>query len=222
MKGLIYYTTNDNTMIIRPARREDTQFIARMILAALHIEEDDNSILARRMEEFVLADNTLYSWTRCHVAVETMATETEDMRTKTALDDSNREMCPEEIPAGLCLAYDGVDYHERRMNTFTMKCSDGMSVADSAPSLLTQEDETGAGEYYVDSLAVVPAYRGHGVGRLLLGHAIRQGVALGLHPTLLVDPDNAPAVKLYTSLGFRFHHEQYAFGVMYHKYRYQG
>ncbi len=197
-------------MIIRPARKDDAHFIAKMILAALHIEEDDNSILARRMEDFVLADNTLYSWSRGYIAVDTEEAKSED----------DEQTYTKETPAGLCLAYDGIDYHERRINTFTMKCSDGVSVAEDNPSLRTQEDEAGAGEYYIDSLAVAPDYRGHGIGKMLLAHAIEQGIARGLHPTLLVDPDNAPALRLYTSLGFRFFREQEAFGIMYHKYQY--
>ncbi len=197
-------------MIIRPARKDDAHFIAKMILAALHIEEDDNSILARRMEEFVLADDTLYSWHRGYIAVDTPDIKSED----------DGQTYTEEIPAGLCLAYDGIDYHERRINTFTMKCSDGASVAEENPVLATQEDEAGTGEYYIDSLAVASDYRGRGIGKMLLSHAIEQGIAKGLRPTLLVDPDNAPALRLYTSLGFQFFREQEAFGIVYHKYQY--
>ncbi len=179
---------------IRQACKDDIPFIAQMILAAMHIEKQKDNTLVRRMEELVTDDATLYSWQRATIA----------------LDDDDS--------VGLCLAYDGSDYHERRIRTFTMKCSDGRSVADDNPTLLEQADETTDGEYYIDSLAVTPHYRGHGLGKILLNHAIQQAKLLGLTPTLLVDPENTPALRLYTSLGFRFSHEQPAFGIIYHKY----
>ncbi len=194
---------------IRQAQKDDVRFIARMILAALHIEEDANSKLAQRMAELVADDGTLYSWQRCFIAEHTPSD-----------GDGSDNDTAIKTPVGLCLAYDAADYHERRMRAFTMKCSDGTSVSDDNQALLEQEDEAGAGEYYIDSLAVTPECRGKGVGTILLNHAIDKATALGLHPTLLVDPDNPPAVNLYTSLGFRFLREQMAFGVVYHKYQY--
>ncbi len=183
---------------IRPACRQDAAFVAKMILAALHIDSPDDA-LARRMLDLVLDDDTLYSWYRAFLAV--------DMA-----------VSPDGNPVGLCLAYDAADYHERRLHAFTMKCSDGHSVAEDNPTLLEQADEAGRGEYYIDSFAVLTDYRGRGIGRLLLAHAIEQAKEKGLQPTLLVDPDNLPAVKLYAAMGFRYSHAQFAFGQLYHKY----
>jgi ribosomal protein S18 acetylase RimI-like enzyme len=66
------------------------------------------------------------------------------------------------------------------------------------------EDETQAGEWYVDSLAVIPENRGKGIASLLLGFlieelAVKQGKILGL----LVEPENTGARKLYAKLGFQ-------------------
>lgn len=63
--------------------------------------------------------------------------------------------------------------------------------------------ETGAGEYYIDSLGVDPLLQGKGVGAAILQHIIeeyahRKGHVLGL----LVDKDNAAAKRLYLRLGF--------------------
>lgn len=66
------------------------------------------------------------------------------------------------------------------------------------------EDETSAGEFYIDSLGVDPSQRGRGVGSMLLEFLIneyvtKRGYTLGL----LVDEDNPNAKRLYVRLGFR-------------------
>ena len=65
------------------------------------------------------------------------------------------------------------------------------------------EDETDASEYYLDSLGVLPEYRGCGVGAKLI-LALKEiayekyNKPLGL----LVDFENPKAERLYKSLGF--------------------
>lgn len=66
------------------------------------------------------------------------------------------------------------------------------------------EEETEAGEYYIDSLGVSPGRQGKGIGsamlRFLIGEYVgRQQQTLGL----LVDKENPDAKKLYLKLGFR-------------------
>lgn len=179
---------------LRKARKSDDTFIARMVLAALHIDENSDTRLCRHIKDLVEDEGTLYSWHRCIIATD---------------DDES---------VGMCLAYDAADYHERRLRSFTMPCSDGKSVAEDNTSLLEQEDEAGEGEYYIDSVAVVASHRRGGIGRTLMADAIAKGKALQLRPTLLVDPANTNAVKLYTSLGFRYERDIFAFGQIYHKY----
>jgi len=67
------------------------------------------------------------------------------------------------------------------------------------------EDETQAGEYYIDTLGVLPEYRKKGIGSGLLQFLIsayveKQGKTLGL----LVDCENRTAKQLYLKLGFKF------------------
>lgn len=64
-------------------------------------------------------------------------------------------------------------------------------------------DETSAGELYLDSLAVEPAWRGRGVASALLHATKRKADALGLPLGLLVDCDNAAGAALYRKVGFR-------------------
>jgi ribosomal protein S18 acetylase RimI-like enzyme len=66
------------------------------------------------------------------------------------------------------------------------------------------EDETQAGEWYIDTLGVNPRYQGKGIGSALLRFLIdeyvhRQHQTLGL----LVDEENPAAKRLYLNLGFR-------------------
>ena len=66
------------------------------------------------------------------------------------------------------------------------------------------EDETQAGEYYIDSLGVDPDQQGNGMGTKLLQFIIDQYVnkrnqTLGL----LVDEENQNAKRLYIKLGFK-------------------
>lgn len=127
-------------------------------------------------------------------------------------------------PVGLCLCYNGEGYHERRLTTFALfeQGNEAFEAIDDAPSddmdLANAEDETCTGEYYIDSLAVLPEYRGRGIARQLMQQQLQHGSTLGLKlATLLVDPDNPPALKLYKSLGFKYHSDCYAFGMTFTK-----
>jgi ribosomal protein S18 acetylase RimI-like enzyme len=69
---------------------------------------------------------------------------------------------------------------------------------------LSPEDETSAGEYYIDSLGVEPAQQGKGIGSQLLEFLINEYVhrrkqTLGL----LVDEANTAAKKIYLKQGFK-------------------
>jgi DNA-3-methyladenine glycosylase I len=67
------------------------------------------------------------------------------------------------------------------------------------------DDETQAGELYLDSLAVLPAYRRQGIARQLLLATKERAVSMGLPVVgLLVDKGNPIGEALYASLGFRY------------------
>lgn len=160
---------------------------------ALHMETEgeEGARLLSRFTELVNDEKTLYHWSRAYI-----------------IDN-----------VGACVAYDGADYHERRLYSFSFVCSDGLPVIGDNSHLLVQPDETCAGEYYIDSLAIMPEYRGHGYGRQLLQHAVSTGKAQGLCPTILVDPANTSALKLYESVGFSGSETLFVFGLDYLKLR---
>lgn len=65
------------------------------------------------------------------------------------------------------------------------------------------EDETTAGEYYIDTLGVLPEFQGKGIGSSMLKFlieefAIKEQKVLGL----LVEGENYDAKKLYLKFGF--------------------
>ena len=63
--------------------------------------------------------------------------------------------------------------------------------------------ETTDGEYYLDSLSIVPDFRGHGLWRLLFDDAVEIARSKGFHlVTLICDEDYPKLGKLYSSYGF--------------------
>ncbi|WP_322904662.1 GNAT family N-acetyltransferase [Paenibacillus campi] len=64
--------------------------------------------------------------------------------------------------------------------------------------------EAKADEYYLDSVAVHPAFQGQGVGTLLIREFEQKALQLGHHKVLLiVDVDNIRAKALYERLGYK-------------------
>lgn len=67
----------------------------------------------------------------------------------------------------------------------------------------TPEDETQAGEYYIDSVGVDPSQQGKGIGSEIFRFLIEEYVEKNRQTLgLLVDKDNPGAKKLYLNLGF--------------------
>ncbi len=80
------------------------------------------------------------------------------------------------------------------------------------------QDEAVAGEFYMDSLAVLPEFRRMGIGRMLMLAQIEKARQMGFNKaTLLVDPDNPSAQQLYRSIGFKHQEDCYAFGQIFWK-----
>ena len=99
--------------------------------------------------------------------------------------------------AGAIVGYDGAELYTLREGTFaTLRGCIGRT-----PTIV---DETSAGEYYLDSVGVLPQFRGLGVGRALISAFCDKAFALGHKRVgLIVDYENPDAERLYTSLGFR-------------------
>ena len=97
---------------------------------------------------------------------------------------------------GAIIGYDGARLEELRKPLFEL-------MREKFGNIPTVEDETSAGEFYLDSLAVLPQWRGRGVGGALLSAARDRAFAAGHSRVgLIVDFANPRAEALYNSLGF--------------------
>ena len=174
-------------LTFRQATADDAMFISRGFHTAMLMEHPDEEEVRKFGEYICTRDDVLYS------------------ARNTTIAEVDR------TPAGMITAYDGAGYHDTRQRT--MKLIE-QHLGISFPGM---EDESGPGEYYLDSLAVMPEFRGHGIGRQLLEHAIKKGLAAGLTVTLAVDPVNENAQRLYRSLGFKPMGDLFIFGHTYWK-----
>ena len=100
---------------------------------------------------------------------------------------------------GISVSYDGERLHELR-HAFIEAAKEHIGKDHSG-----MDDETQAGELYLDSLAVLPEYRRQGIARKLLLATKERANLLGLPRVgLLVDKDNPVGEALYTSVGFQY------------------
>lgn len=98
--------------------------------------------------------------------------------------------------AGSATFYDGGRLEELRKPALDM-------LKEIYGSVINPQDETQAGEIYIDTIAVSPHFQGKGIGSQILDFLIeeiaqKQQQTLGL----LVDFDNPQAKKLYSRKGF--------------------
>lgn len=179
-------------MEIRQATIDDTLFVARCICMALHREASEEELPF--ISDICKREDVLYSYRNALIAF------------------------IDETPVGLCLCYDGKGYHDIRLRTFACFAENQDSEIDDELDFEHFEDETKEGEYYIDSLAVLPEYRCQGIATELMKAQIKKGGELGLPvATLLVDPENPNAQKLYTNLGFKYKEDIYCFGQIFWK-----
>lgn len=174
-------------MRLRKATIEDALFIARGFHMAMLYEDTPEQQIERMAAIICRREDVLYSWSHTLIA---------------EVDGQ---------PAGMITAYDGQYYRDWRRKTFELA---EQVWSSTFPGM---EDEAVAGEYYLDSLAVWPEFRGQGIGRELLKAGIAEGKRLGLKVTLAVDPVNERAQQLYRSLGFMPDGELFIFGHTYYK-----
>lgn len=128
--------------------------------------------------------------------------------TLAAVDDEGRVM-------GLLVCYDGAGLITMRRIFFKEAAERiGMTVDGNVDDI---PGETTPDEFYLDSLAVFPEFRGQGIAGKLISAAVERAALSGKRPGLLVDKTNHRARKLYDSLGFKVVGERpFAGETMYH------
>jgi len=178
--------SKDLAMQIRIAKKTEALKIATLIMEAMnheccqwfagpqHTLDDFHKLMTRLVE----SDNSQYSYTNTLVAI-------------------NTEEQPQEI-MGILVSYDGGQLHELR-KSFIIGAQQAFGIDYSQ-----MDDETQAGELYLDSLAVQHKYRHQGVATALLKAGIEKGRDMLLPSGLLVDQGNPNAEQLYRRLGFQY------------------
>ncbi|HCJ46563.1 MAG TPA: zinc ABC transporter permease [Prevotella sp.] len=174
-------------MNIIPASAEQAESIASLIMMAMNHECCQNfagpqhtlADFHRMMTTLVRREDSQYSYRNAWVA----------------LDDKTTDGKP--VVAGVIVGYDGADL--RRLREAFLQAAKKYLDQDFSG----MDDETQAGEYYIDSLAVDTRYRHQGLATLLLRKLIDQKGRK--QPVgLLVDKGNPSAERLYRSLGFEY------------------
>lgn len=179
---------------IRDAREEDAPFIARVVLAGIDMLDlgetlpEQQKPIYEHLVNICRMDDTLYSYCNTRIA------------------EAEGEI------VGALVGYDGARYATMRAKTFGLvKKTSGMDLGKNAM-------ETCAGEFYLDSMAIQPKYRGFGVGLMLMRDRMNYAEKNGFQSvTLLVDKDKPHLRKYYESLDFTFCEEVFVFGAWYDK-----
>lgn len=176
------------SIIIRPATIDDAPNIAWAVLIAVGVENITQEMVLNVSHLLCEREDTLYSWRNTSVA------------------EINGAY------AGSLTSYKGIDYKDLRSVSFPiMRDKLGCDFMD-------MENETEEGEYYLDSLAVWPEFRGKGIASLLIQNAIQQAKNWGIpRVTLVVDPDHTGVKRLYEKEGFSPLKMMQLFGQAYQK-----
>lgn len=170
-------TMDTRLITIRPATPDDAAIIAAALTMALG-EASMKTYCGEHyqsvLEELARREDTQYSYRNALVA---------------KVDGK---------AAGAIVGYDGARLNELRRPTLRL------IEERTGRAFPHVEDETAPGEYYLDSVGVLPEYRNLGIGGRLLTALRDRAFALGHDRAgLLVDVENPNAERLYHSLGFK-------------------
>lgn len=179
---------------LRPATPEDATFIAEGIYAAFLIAEDSphRQTWLQTLTDVCSQSDTHYSYTNTVIAQY------------------------EGVRAGMMIAVDGNHYRNQRNKMYPQLKSLFDQVFGTGWEQM--EDEAQPGDFYIDSLSILPAYQNKGIGTQLIRHAQQSAEHLHIpRVTLAVEPNN-PAKLLYQRLGFHFLRPITIFNDTYHLY----
>lgn len=175
-----------SSIIIRSAKKEEAAHISELFLLAWPVEDisDSNQITYDQLQKFI---------TRIAASRDTIYS-----YENTVVAEVDGKV------AGAMCAYDGADYQRLKQPIVDTLGND---------SGFANLKETEAGEFYLDSVGVLPEYRGRGIASLLFEAQCQRASSLGHKVAgLIVDEDKPKAEALYARLGFRYIDDKDFFG----------
>lgn len=183
------YMMNDKPeVLIRDAVADDVKFVSDCVLASVDLYDFVNESLEK------------------YIALEVCGMDDTLYSYRNA-----RIATMEGKPVGCLVSYDGSIYEEARKKTFQIFKDAGREMTDTGM-------ETQSGEYYLDSMAILPEYRGYGIGHVLMMDGIEKAKRLGHNKIGLIVEKSKPDLQAYYSLlGFKPVSEMNAFGDVYVK-----
>ena len=175
-------------MKIEQAQRQQAGEIARLIMTAMN-EECCQYFAgpAHTLADFEVMMTTLCARDDSQYSY---------LNTLVAIDEEHGKV------AGVCVSYDGALLHTLR-KAFLEEVWNYCEMDHSG-----MDDETQAGELYIDSLCVDKAYRGQGIATRLLEATVEKARRMQIKEVgLLVDHGNPQAEKLYRRVGFTYQND---------------
>jgi len=170
------YLANEN---IRQAKASDFKQVAPLVVQAMDdltykfTKSNDSNLGIQLFEYFFQQENNQYSYKN------------------TLVYEKGNQII------GSITAYDGALLDALR-SPFLDYLKDNYQLNNFYP-----EDETEAGEFYIDTVGVSPFFQGKGIGTMLIQSTLEWAKKLNHQRVgLLVDMDNTNAKRLYDRLGF--------------------
>ena len=172
--------------MIRRARKEEAAQIAELFMLAWPVEE-------------IMESNGL-TYEQLHESMAAIAAAEETIY---SYENTFVAEVDGKVVGAMC-AYDGADY---------MRLKQPIVDVLGAGSGFAQLKETEAGEFYLDSVGVLPEYRGRGIASSLFEAQCERAALLGHKVAgLIVDVDKPQPEALYARLGFTYLDDKDFFG----------
>lgn len=183
-------------MKIRPAQQADVDVVPELMLQAMEdivfqfIGKDDIGESIEFLSHFFIKTDNQYSYQNTFV-----------------MEDEDQQIL------GSLTAYNGDDLQKLRAPILEY-------LGSHYDFSTTPENETNGGEFYLDTVSIVPHQQGKGIGSALLKHGIEFAKKQSFKQVgLLVDLENPDAKRLYERLGFQLGEKTtFVGGQYYHMY----